>query len=162
MLYALGIKNVGSVMAKNIANYAKSLDKLMQMSKEELQQIPEVGDITAQSIIDWFSDPDNLLLIERLKKAGLKFALDEETPKSEKLKGLNFVISGVFEDIERDDLKRLIEANGGKVLSSVSSNTDYLIAGDNMGPAKRQKANELGIPIISFKEFVEKFKINNI
>lgn len=73
----------------------------------------------------------------------MKFALDEETPKSEKLKGLNFVISGVFEDIERDDLKRLIEANGGKMLSSVSSNTDYLIAGDNMGPAKRQKLMNL-------------------
>ena len=159
VLYALGIKNVGSIMAKNIANYAKSLDRLMQMSKEELIQIPDVGTITAQSIIDWFSDPDNLYLIKRLKDAGLQFEIKKEIHQSEKLKGLNFVISGVFEEIERDDLKKLIEINGGKVLSSVSSNTDYLIAGENMGPAKRQKANELNVPIISFKEFLEKFKI---
>lgn len=159
VLYALGIKNVGSIMAKNIANYAKSLDRLMQMSKEELIQIPDVGAITAQSIIDWFSDPDNLYLIKRLKDAGLQFEIKKEIQQSEKLKGLNFVISGVFEEIERDDLKKLIEINGGKVLSSVSSNTDYLIAGENMGPAKRQKANELNVPIISFKEFLEKFKI---
>lgn len=159
VLYALGIKNVGSIMAKNIANYAKSLDRLMQMSKEELIQIPDVGAITAQSIIDWFSDPDNLYLIKRLKDAGLQFEVKKEIQQSEKLKGLNFVISGVFEEIERDDLKKLIEINGGKVLSSVSSNTDYLIAGENMGPAKRQKANELNVPIISFKEFLEKFKI---
>lgn len=159
VLYALGIKNVGSIMAKNIANYAKSLDRLMQMSKEELIQIPDVGTITAQSIIDWFSDPDNLYLIKRLKDDGLQFEIKKEIQQSEKLKGLNFVISGVFEEIERDDLKKLIEINGGKVLSSVSSNTDYLIAGENMGPAKRQKANELNVPIISFKEFLEKFKI---
>ncbi|HOL75099.1 MAG TPA: NAD-dependent DNA ligase LigA, partial [Bacteroidales bacterium] len=159
VLYALGIKNIGSIMAKNIANYAKSLDRLMQMSKEELIQIPDVGAITAQSIIDWFSDPDNLYLIKRLKDAGLQFEVKKEIQQSEKLKGLNFVISGVFEEIERDDLKKLIEINGGKVLSSVSSNTDYLIAGENMGPAKRQKANELNVPIISFKEFLEKFKI---
>lgn len=159
VLYALGIKNIGSIMAKNIANYAKSLDRLMQMSKEELRQIPDVGEITAQSIIDWFSDADNLDLIKRLKQAGLKFDIEKETQQSEKLKGLNFVISGVFEEIERDDLKKLIEINGGKVVSSVSSNTDYLIAGENMGPAKRQKANELNVPIISFKEFLEKFKI---
>jgi DNA ligase (NAD+) len=159
VLYALGIKNIGSIMAKNIANYAKSLDRLMQMSKEELRQIPDVGEITAQSIIDWFSDADNLDLIKRLKQAGLKFDIEKETQQSEKLKGLNFVISGVFEEIERDDLKKLIEINGGKVVSSVSSNTDYLIAGENMGPAKRQKANELNIPIISFKEFLENFKI---
>jgi DNA ligase (NAD+) len=129
------------------------------MSKEELRQIPDVGEITAQSIIDWFSDADNLDLIKRLKQAGLKFDIEKETQQSEKLKGLNFVISGVFEEIERDDLKKLIEINGGKVVSSVSSNTDYLIAGENMGPAKRQKANELNIPIISFKEFLENFKI---
>jgi len=159
VLYALGIKNIGSIMAKNIANYAKSLDRLMQMSKEELRQIPDVGEIIAQSIIDWFSDADNLDLIKRLKQAGLKFDIEKETQQSEKLKGLNFVISGVFEEIERDDLKKLIEINGGKVVSSVSSNTDYLIAGENMGPAKRQKANELNIPIISFKEFLENFKI---
>ena len=159
VLYALGIKNIGSIMAKNIANYAKSLDRLMQMSKEELRQIPDVGEITAQSIIDWFPDADNLDLIKRLKQAGLKFDIEKETQQSEKLKGLNFVISGVFEEIERDDLKKLIEINGGKVVSSVSSNTDYLIAGENMGPAKRQKANELNIPIISFKEFLENFKI---
>lgn len=159
VLYALGIKNIGSIMAKNIANYAKSLDRLLQMSKEELRQIPDVGEITAQSIIDWFSDSDNLDLIKRLKQVGLKFDIEKETQQSEKLKGLNFVISGVFEEIERDDLKKLIEINGGKVLSSVSSNTDYLIAGENMGPAKRQKANELNVPIISFKEFIEKFKI---
>jgi len=159
VLYALGIKNVGSIMAKNIANYAKSLDRLMQMSKEELIQIPDVGAITAQSIIDWFSDPDNLYLIKRLKDAGLQFEIKKEIHQSEKLKGLNIVISGVFQEIERDDLKKLIEINGGKVLSSVSSNTDYLIAGENMGPAKRQKANELNVPIISFKEFLEKFKI---
>ena len=159
VLYALGIKNVGSIMAKNIANYAKSLDRLMQMSKEELIQIPDVGTITAQSIIDWFSDPDNLYLIKRLKDAGLQFEIKKEIQQSEKLKGLNFVISGVFQEIERDDLKKLIEINGGKVLSSVTSNTDYLIAGENMGPAKRQKANELNVPIISFKEFLEKFKI---
>ncbi|HOJ24910.1 MAG TPA: NAD-dependent DNA ligase LigA [Bacteroidales bacterium] len=159
VLYALGIKNVGSIMAKNIANYAKSLDRLMQMSKEELIQIPDVGAITAQSIIDWFSDLDNLYLIKRLKDAGLQFEIKKEIHQSEKLKGLNIVISGVFQEIERDDLKKLIEINGGKVLSSVTSNTDYLIAGENMGPAKRQKANELNVPIISFKEFLEKFKI---
>ncbi|MDI6832669.1 MAG: NAD-dependent DNA ligase LigA, partial [Bacteroidales bacterium] len=159
VLYALGIKNIGSIMAKNIANYAKSLDRLMQMSKEELRQIPDVGEITAQSILVWFSDADNLDLIKRLKQAGLQFDIEIETQQSEKLKGLNFVISGVFEEIERDDLKKLIEINGGKVVSSVSSNTDYLIAGENMGPAKRQKAIELNIPIITFKEFLEKFKI---
>lgn len=151
VLYAIGIRHVGETTAKKIAKKVKSLDVLLNSSKEELLHIDEVGGIIAVSISDFFSDEKNRELIERLKRAGLQFQLSEEQQLagSEKLKDLTFVISGVFNNHSRDQLKDLIEFNGGKNSGSISGKTSYLLAGDNMGPEKLKKAEKLGVKIIS-------------
>ncbi len=156
VLYALGIRHVGETTAKKLARHFKSLDRLMQASKEELEKVGDIGEKIAESIQDFFKDPENMSIINRLKDKGLKFELtEEELPKSNKLQGKKFVISGTFEHFSRDELKKSIEENGGQNVSSVSKNTDYLLAGEKPGPSKIEKAKNLGIPIISEAEYLE-------
>lgn len=158
VLFALGIRYVGETAAKKLARHFRSIDNLMNATYEELISIEEIGDKIAKSVIDFFKNKQNIEIIEKLRNAGVKLQLSDETLQSNKLNGLSFVISGVFKKISRDELKNLIEKNGGKVLSSVSSKTNFLIAGDNMGPSKLKKAQELGIKIISEDEFFEMIK----
>jgi DNA ligase (NAD+) len=156
VLFALGIRHVGKTVAEKLAYHFKSIDAISNASFEELLEAPEVGEIIAKSLVDYFSDNDNLLEIERLKEAGLNFELKEEENRLEgdTLVGKSFVISGVFENFGRDEIKETIKRNGGKLLSSISGNVDFLVAGQNMGPAKKKKASDLGIKIISETEFI--------
>ncbi len=158
VLFALGIRYVGETVAKKLAKAYKNIDVLMAARHEELIAVDEIGDRIAESVIKFFSEPTNLEIIDRLKSYGLQFSLSEEQleNQTDKLKGQTFVVSGVFETISRNDLKKLIEDNGGKVASSISSKTSFVVAGDNMGPSKKTKAESLGIPIISEQEFMEK------
>lgn len=156
VLYALSIPFVGETTAKKIARTVGDIDRLMTMSRAELEAVEDVGPRIAQSIIEFFESPVNQKNIARLKEAGVKFAI-EETAKSEKtdrLEGKSFVISGVFSMHSRDEYKELIEKNGGKNVSSISKKTDYVLAGENMGPAKLEKAQKLGIPIIDEQQFL--------
>ncbi len=154
VLFALGIRFVGETTAKYLASHFRSLDAVMAATREELTEAEEVGEKIADSIIEYFADEKNRAIIERLRKAGLRFEAEQRKAASEALKGLTFVISGTFTDHSRDELKAIIEAHGGKNLAAVSSNTSYLLAGDKIGPTKLQKAAKLGIRIISEAEFV--------
>ncbi|MDR2285866.1 MAG: NAD-dependent DNA ligase LigA [Prevotellaceae bacterium] len=156
VLFALGIRYVGETTAKKIALAFRSLDAIRNASIDNLLQVDEVGDRIAQSIVQYFSDDNNIAIIERLKAAGLKFEAEtgDNEILSNKLQGKSIVVSGNFSR-PRDELKQLIERHGGKNTAGVTSNTDYLIAGDKMGPAKLQKAEKLGIKIISENEFLE-------
>jgi DNA ligase (NAD+) len=156
VLFALGIRHVGETSAKKIARKVRNIDALLAMNKEELLHIDEVGEIIADSIISHFKNPVNIEILERLKNAGLQFTLSEEVMASagDKLKGLTFVISGVFVKHSRDQLKEIIELNGGKNSGSISGKTSFLLAGDNMGPEKLKKAQNLGVKIISEDDFV--------
>jgi DNA ligase (NAD+) len=156
VLFALGIRYVGETTAKKIALAFRSLDAIRDASLNDLLQVDEVGERIAQSIIQYFADDNNISIIERLKTAGLKFEIEPEDNEmlSNKLQGKSIVVSGNFSR-SRDELKQLIERHGGKNSSGVTSNTDYLIAGDKMGPAKLQKAEKLGIKIISENDFLE-------
>ena len=155
VLFALGIRYVGETVAKKLAREFKSLESLEAASFEDLVAVDEIGDRIAQSVIEYFQDEKNKDIVARLRQAGLNFELNEsELPSSEKLSGQSFVVSGVFEKFSRNDLKKEIEMNGGKVLSGVSANTDFLIAGENMGPSKRKKAESLEVPIISEDDFI--------
>ena len=149
VLYALGIRFVGETTAAHF----RSLDAVMAASQEELAQAEEVGDKIAGSIREYFADPVNLRIVERLRAAGVQFAADEEQRLSDSLAGLHIVISGTFRRHSRDELKALIESHGGRNLAAVSKNADYLLAGDNMGPAKLAKATKLGVRIISEEDF---------
>ena len=149
VLYGLGIRYVGESASKKILKNIKSIDELMNMSNESLSDIDELGEQTAASIIELFQDEDNRDLITKLKSAGLMFIDNSKSDISYSLSNLTFVISGVFEMHSREEIKNLIEINGGKISSSVSSKTNYLVAGNNLGPAKYAKANNLGVPIIN-------------
>lgn len=155
VLYAIGIRHVGETTAKKIAKKVKSLGVLMSHTKEELLETDEVGEVIAESISDFFADAKNRQIIERLKNAGLQFELTEEQQRtgSDKLNGLTFVISGVFNKYSRDQLKEMIEFNGGKNVGSVSKKTNFLLAGDNMGPEKLKKAQNAGVKIIGEEDF---------
>lgn len=154
VLFALGIRFVGETTAKSLAAQFGSLEAIQSCSREELMQADEVGEKIADSIADYFSDSSNLLIVERLRKAGLQFTATLTRQNiSHSLDGLSFVISGTFARHSRDTLKELIEQHGGKNLAAVSKSVDYLLAGDNMGPAKRAKAEQLGVKIISEEEF---------
>lgn len=155
VLFALGIRYVGKTVAEKLARHFKTLDALKDASYEELLNAPEVGEKIAQSIIRYFSEAQNRREIERLRQAGLNFAVSGKhvQPESNVLNNKSFVISGVFKKYERDELKELIIRNGGRVLSGVSGKLDYLVAGENMGPAKLEKARQLGIRIITEDEF---------
>ncbi|TAH27526.1 MAG: NAD-dependent DNA ligase LigA [Cytophagales bacterium] len=156
VLFALGIRFVGATVAEKLAYHFKNLNAIINASYEALCEAPEVGDRIAQSVTDYFKNPHNLKLIEQLKSAGLQFYSEEKTIELEgdKLSGFTFVISGVFQHFEREELKLKIEKNGGKVVSSISAKLNYLLAGENMGPSKLEKASKLGIKIISETEFI--------
>ena len=156
VLFGLGIRYVGATVAKKLTAYFKTIDNLMAASFDELNAVEEIGERIARSIIEYFTDEKHREEIEKLKAHGLQFVAEEKevTLQSEKLLGKSFIISGVFEKYSRDELKDIIEQNGGKILSSISAKLDYLVAGDNMGPAKLEKATKLNIPIISDEELL--------
>jgi DNA ligase (NAD+) len=155
VLFALGIRYVGETVAKKLAKYYKNIDALRQASLMDLILVDEIGERIAQSVIDFFDNQENHIIVERLKNYGIQLEIVEKfNPNAtDKLDGKTFVVSGVFTLFSRDELKQAIEDNGGKVGSSISAKTDYVVAGDNMGPAKLDKANKLNIPIISEEEF---------
>lgn len=156
VLFGLGIRYVGATVAKKLAAYFKTIDNMMAASFEELNAVEEIGDRIARSLIEYFADEKHREEIEKLKAHGLQFVAEEKEVnlQSEKLVGKSFIISGVFEKYSRDELKDIIEQNGGKILSSISAKLNYLVAGDNMGPAKLEKATKLNIPIISDEELL--------
>lgn len=160
VLFGLGIRYVGETVAKKLAAGVKNIDKLSTATLEELIAIDEIGQRIAESIVEYFSNPEHLRQVELLKLAGLAFEIEEKviTLDSDTLIGKTFVISGVFEQYSRDELKDLIEANGGKILSSISAKLNFLVAGDNMGPSKLEKATKLNIPIISDTELLAMIK----
>ena len=160
VLFGLGIRFVGETTAKYLAAHFKSIDAVMGASREELMESDEVGDKIADAIIDYFADPVNLNIIEFLKASGLQFEAEATRRDSNILEGKNIVVSGKFTLHSRDEFKALIEKNGGKNQSGVNANTDFIIAGENMGPAKLQKAEKLGIQILSESDFVEIIKGN--
>ena len=157
VLYAIGIRYVGETVAKKLAKHYKSIVALQKAPLMDLILVDEIGEKIAQSVIEFFENQENVKIIERLKQFGVQLELvDKFNPNAtEKLAGKTFVVSGVFEKFSRDDLKKAIEDNGGKVGSSISAKTDFVIAGDNMGPAKLEKANQLKIAIISENDFLE-------
>jgi DNA ligase (NAD+) len=155
VLFALGIRYVGATVAKKLARAFRSIDHLQKAALEELIAVDEIGERIAQSVLDFFSDDKNTEIIERLKRAGLQFELSqEELPQSNILEGKSIVVSGVFNKVSRKEIKDLIEKNGGKSVGSVSAKTAYLIAGENMGPSKLEKAKKLEIEVISEDEFL--------
>lgn len=156
VLYAIGIRYVGEVVAKKLANHYKSIENLAKATIIDLVTVDEIGERIAESVVDFFGLEQNQRILERLKNFGLKLEISAETLASQtnKLDGKAFVVSGVFESVSRDELKKLIEDNGGRVVGSISTKTNYVIAGDNMGPSKKAKAEQLQIPIISEYDFM--------
>lgn len=162
VLYALGIRFVGETVAKKLAKHYKSIDALSHASLMDLVLVDEIGERIAQSVIDFFQNQENRHIIDRLKKYGIQFETIEiiNPNATNKLSGKTFVVSGIFEEFSRDDLKKAIEDNGGKVGSSISAKTDFVVAGANMGPAKLEKAVKLNIPIISENDFMKMINEN--
>jgi len=156
VLFALGIRFVGETVAKKLAKAYKNIDSLMVATVEELMAVDEIGQRIAESVVSFFGNGVNMEIISRLRQYGVQFEVsaDKLENQTDFLKGQTFVVSGVFENLSRDELKKLIEDNGGKVGSSISSKTSYLVAGDKMGPSKRTKAESLGVPIISETDFI--------
>ncbi|WBL26370.1 NAD-dependent DNA ligase LigA [Zunongwangia sp. HGR-M22] len=152
VLFALGIRDIGEVSARKIAEHFGNIDKLMEASVEELIELRDVGERVAASITEFFTDEENLKIVNRLREKGLQFEMEEKETASNKLEGLSFVVSGTF-SISRNELKKHIEENGGKNLSALSKSTDYLIVGEKMGPSKKVKAEKEGINMISEEEF---------
>jgi DNA ligase (NAD+) len=151
VLFGLGIRYVGETVAEKLAAHYRTVEALEQATATELAAVPEVGGVIAESVAAWFQEAANRNLVERLRTAGVQLALTGEVPQnvSNRLENLTFVLSGVFEQHSRDELQALIQAHGGKVTGSISKKLSYLVAGDKMGPAKREKATELKVPIIS-------------
>lgn len=161
VLFGLGIRFVGETTAKYLAEHFKTIDAVMAATKEELMESEEVGEKIADAIIDYFAQSENLAIIERLKVAGLQFEAEVVERQSETLAGKNIVVSGKFAQHSRDELKSLIELHGGKNQSGVTSTTHFIVAGENMGPAKLQKAEKLGVKILSEQEFIDLIGDNN-
>ncbi len=155
VLFAIGIRFVGETVAKQLAKAFKNIEALALAKYDDLVAVDEIGEKIAISVQNYFLDEENVNLIERLQKAGLQFEVEEKVLSSENLKGKNVVVSGVFSMFSRDELKELIENHGGKNVSSISSKTDFVIAGANMGPAKLEKATQLGVEIVSEDDFVK-------
>ena len=157
VLFALGIRFVGETVAKTLVKKLHSIENIQNQTVEQLAEIGEIGDRISESVVDWFSKPEHLELISCLKEKGLQFKISEDqlSNRTEKLNGLNIIISGTFENHSREELKNMIEKNGGKNVGSISKNTSYMLAGNNIGPSKLEKANKLGIPIISEEEFLK-------
>ena len=156
VLFALGIRYVGETVAKKLAKHYKTIESIANASTEDLIAVDEIGERIAQSVVEFFTSEENTRHINKLKAYGLQLALSAETlaNQTDKLKGLSIVVSGVFETLSRTELKKLIEDNGGKVSSSISSKTNYVVAGANMGPSKRVKAESLQIPVLSEADFL--------
>ena len=156
VLFALGIRFVGETVAKKLARHYKSIEALKNASEGELQTVDEIGERIAQSVVSFFASEENLHTIERLKSHGvqLEISAEELADQTDALQGNTFVVSGVFTKVSRNELKKLIEDNGGKVSSAISSKTNYVVAGENMGPSKKAKAENLGVPIISEDDFL--------
>ena len=154
VLFGLGIRFVGETTAKYLAEHFRSLDAVMKATREELTEADEVGGRIADAIIEYFADEKNLAIIRRLRDAGVKLEAEARELASESLAGKSFVISGKFSNHSRDELKELIEIHGGRNLAAVSANVDYIVAGENMGPAKLKKAEKLGVKIISEEDFI--------
>lgn len=157
VLFALGIRYVGETVAKKLARYYKSIEALAAASMEELMMVDEIGVRIAESVLDFFAEEKNREIIRRLKEYGVQLEISAEKLADQTviLQGLSFVVSGVFATLSRTDLKKLIEDNGGKISGSISSKTSYVVAGDQMGPSKKEKADLLGVPIISEAEFLQ-------
>ena len=160
VLFALGIRFVGETTAKTLAKAFRSIDALAKASLDELMQVDEIGARIAESIIRYFADEKNREQIERLREAGIQLEMEEQdmSEYTDKLAGKSIVISGVFTHHSRDEYKEIIEKNGGKNVGSISKKTSFILAGDNMGPAKLEKANKLGVPIMNEDEFLELIK----
>ena len=160
VVFALGIRFVGETTARLLARHFKTLDALMQAGLEELQEVEGVGEVMAKSIISYFHDEENLRIVNRLRDYGLQMQLSESqmTPSSDKLAGMSIVISGVFAHHSRDEYKLLIEQNGGKNVGSISGKTSFILAGENMGPSKQEKAQKLGVKIMNEEEFLDLIK----
>jgi len=156
VLFALGIRYVGETVAKKLAKHYKSVENMASASVEDLINVDEIGGRIAESVIDFFSHERNVEIVERLKSYGVQLQISQEAleNQSDVLTGKTFVVSGVFEKVSRTELKKLIEDNGGKVGSSISSKTTYVVAGDKMGPSKKTKAENLGVPLISEDDFL--------
>ena len=161
MVFALGIRFVGETSARLLARHFKNIDALMSAGLEELQEIEGIGEVMAKSIINYFHNEKNLAIVNRLRDYGLQMQLSEAqiTAASDKLAGLSIVISGVFSRHSRDEYKAIIEQNGGKNVGSISGKTSFILAGENMGPSKLQKAEKLGIQILGEDEFLEKYDL---
>ena len=157
VVFALGIRFVGETSARLLARHFKNIDALMSASIEELQEVEGIGEVMARSVKNYFQNPQNLAIVERLRQYGLQMSLSEEqmSASSDLLAGKSIVISGVFEHHSRDEYKQIIEQNGGKNVGSISGKTSFILAGDNMGPSKLQKAEKLGISIVSEEEFLK-------
>lgn len=156
VLFGMGIRFVGETVAKKLAKHFKSLEALMTATYDDLVAVDEIGDRIARSIIQFFADERNRVMVQRLKQYGLQLEVSEDnTLKSNVLEGITFVVSGVFTQFSRDEIKAAVEQHGGKNVGSISKKTDYVLAGDKMGPSKLKKAEDLGIPIISEIDFLE-------
>jgi DNA ligase (NAD+) len=155
VLFAIGIRFVGKTVAEKLAYYFKSMEQLSTATYEQLLEAPEVGEKIAASVVQFFQDPIHVQEVSRLKAAGLKIESDLTDPVqvSSKLLEKSFVITGTFEKYERDELKDLIIANGGRILAGVSGKLDFLLTGENVGPAKLEKAQKLGVKLLNIQEF---------
>ena len=160
VLYALGIRYVGETVAKKLANAFPNIEMLQDATLDDLIHVDEIGERIAQSVIRWFADKDNRALMERLRNSGLQFQLSEEilSNRTDRLAGKSIVISGVFVHHSRDEYKALIEQHGGKNVGSISGKTSFILAGENMGPSKLEKANKLGVAIVNEEEFLAMIK----
>jgi DNA ligase (NAD+) len=158
VLFALGIRFVGETVAKKLAKFFKNIESIQSASYDELIQVDEIGERIAISVQQFFSDAANLMIINRLKEVGLQFSIVEKEGVTALLVGKSFVVSGVFTSFSRDEIKELIELNGGKNVSAISAKTDFVLAGENMGPAKLKKAESLGITILTEDAFIQLLK----
>lgn len=161
VLFGIGIRYVGKTVAEKLVRHFKTIDHLAKATLEELIAAPEVGERIAQSVYEFFRDNENITEVERLKKSGLQFESSAKEPErvSEVFNNVSFVVSGVFENYEREQLQDIIIANGGRILSGVSGKLNYLLAGDNVGPSKKEKAEKLGVKIISIRDFEQMLKV---
>jgi DNA ligase (NAD+) len=157
LVFALGIRFVGETSARLLARHFKNIDALMQADIEQLQEVEGIGEVMARSIVDYFANPANRTIVERLRGYGLQMQLSAEqtAQQGDSLQGMSIVISGVFAHHSRDEYKLLIEQNGGKNVGSISGKTTFILAGDNMGPSKLEKARKLGVRIVGEDEFLQ-------
>jgi DNA ligase (NAD+) len=157
VMFALGIRFVGETVAKTLVKKLHTIENIIAQKQEQLVEIDEIGDRIAESVLEWFSKEEHLALIKNLQEQGLQFAISDKQleGQTDKLAGLSIIISGTFEKHSRDELKKMIEKNGGKNVGSISKKTNYMIAGNNIGPSKLEKVNKLAIPMISEDDFLK-------